>query len=58
MNTFWKMFLLTLAVGVIFAIGDAVTGKQVPSASFFECLVIAFLILWCEQADKAKGGKP
>lgn len=54
MSQFWKLLLLSVAISVSFAVADALIGRAVPDVSFVDGLVMAFLILWCDQVDEKK----
>ena len=57
MNQYLKLILLALAIGFGFSIADLLNGRQFQSASFFDCLLASFLILWCDRVDDEKKAK-
>ena len=54
MSQYLNLLLLSVAIGVSFAVADALIGRAISSVSFVDCLVMAFLILWCDQVDEKK----
>ena len=54
MSQFLKLLLLSAAIGVSFAVAGALIWPAVPNVSFVDALIMAFLIMWCDQTDDKK----
>lgn len=54
MSTFSKFFFLTLACALVSILIDYVLGQQAPSIGLIDHALMAFIILWCGEVDKAK----